>query len=186
MNRGFFLASLFLYDTASAFVVTQANQLPRHTLRASPNDDISSQIERARALIAKSKKKLEAREAASSLEEAQQHPQIDIPFFATVATIDRSSKREKKIKSRNEKTGLITADGEKMAKLSESEPWEVRSLMEVFQNENEDLEDLYTMSSKQLAERDVAASIFNLRKGMKTEDYRTIFDSRNFLIGEDN
>lgn len=178
------MASLFLYDTASAFVVQRANQSPRYALRASPEDDIPSQIERARALIAKSKKKLEAREAAT-LEEAQQ-PQIEIPFFAVAATIDMSRKREKMIKSRNEETGLITADGEKMAKLSESEPWEVRSLMEVFQNENEDLEDLYTMSSKHLAERDVAASIFNLRKGMKTEDYRKIFDSRNFFIGEDN
>jgi hypothetical protein len=99
MKKGFFLASLFLYDTASAFVVSRAHQLPRHTL------------------------------SASWVEEAQQQPQMDIPFFASVATIDKSSKRETKIKSRNEETRLITVDGEKMAKISESEPREVLSLI---------------------------------------------------------
>jgi hypothetical protein len=182
MQSGFVLASVFLCNAASAFVVQRTNQSPRHVLCISPEDDIPVQLERARALLAKSKKKLEAREAtATAPEEAQ--PQVELPFFAAAVTID---KRERVIKSRNAETGLITADGEKMARLSEEEPWEVRSLMEVFQNENEETDMLDTLSSKHLAERDVAASIFNLRKQMKVEDYRKIFDSRNFFIGEDN
>jgi hypothetical protein len=182
MKCGFVLASLFLCGTTSAFVVHGTNQSPRLVLCVSPEDDIPVQLERARAVLAKSRKKLEARKSATAAPEEAQ-PQVDLPFFAAAVTID---KRERIIKSRNAETGLITADGEKMARLSEEEPWEVRSLMEVFQNENADTDMLDTLSSKNLAERDVAASIFNLRKQMKVEDYRKIFDSRNFCIGEDN
>jgi len=80
---------------------------------------------------------------------------------------------------------LVTADGEKMAKLSEEEPWEYRSLLDVFENERDVNEDVYSKASQQLAQRDVAASIYNLRKELKTEDYRKIFDKRNRFIGED-
>ena len=37
---------------------------------------------------------------------------------------------------------------------------------------------------KSIAERDLAASIYNLRKVLKTEDFRRVFDSRNRFIGE--
>mmetsp|Transcript_11998 Transcript_11998/g.20342 ORF Transcript_11998/g.20342 Transcript_11998/m.20342 type:complete len:100 (+) Transcript_11998:332-631(+) len=96
-----------------------------------------------------------------------------------------SSGREGVIKSRDEKTGLITTDGEKMAQLSEDEKWEERSLNEVFQSEVGEAEDVYSMAAQQLADRDVAMSIFNLRKSMMNEDYRAIFDKKNRFIGED-
>jgi hypothetical protein len=133
-------------------------------------------LERARQVLAKSKAKLEATGDA---------PTNEIPFFATSASMDRITKREQVTKSRDEETGLITADGEKMARLSESEQWEMRSLLEVFENEIGDTDGVSSMTSKRLAERDVAASIFNLRKQMQTEDYRRIFDTRNRFIGED-
>ena len=80
----------------------------------------------------------------------------------------------------DENTGLFTTDGDKMAELSEEEEWESRPLLEVFESEIEDT------SSSVLNERDVAASIFNLRKTLQMEDYRKIFDKRNRFIGEDN
>ena len=77
-----------------------------------------------------------------------------------------------------------------MTSLSNSEPWELRSLSDIgFESEarsdfdgnlvaeNEDVK-------KTLAERDLAASIYNLRKVMQTEDFRRVFDSRNRFIGE--
>jgi len=180
VKSGVLLASLLLCDGASAFVVSQrilkASKQQVTTLRASPEDEIARQLERARELLAKSKAKLEATGDAEPYE---------IPFFATSYSMDSTTKREKVTKSRNEETGLITADGEKMARISENEQWEMRSLQEVFENEIGDTEDVTSMASKQLAERDVAASIFNLRKQMKTEDYRRIFDTRNHFIGED-
>lgn len=167
----FMAASLLLCcNGASAFVVIPQLTVQSTRLCASPEDEIGKQLERAREVLAKSKAKLEATGDA---------PADEVPFFATSASMDTSTKREKVTKSRDEETGLITADGEKMARLSESEQWEMRSLGEVFENEIEDTED------KRLAERDVAASIFNLRKKMQTEDYRRIFDTRNYFIGED-
>lgn len=159
-------------------MVQRTSQVPLHVLHAFPEDDISKQLERARLLLAKSKAKLEAKDHAQAGNRVPEAP-VKIPFFASIIEFD---KREIVTKFRNEKTGLITADGEKMARLSESEVWERRSLLEVFQNEIEDT----GMASKHLAERDVTASIFNLRKQMQMEDYRKIFDSRNRFIGEDN
>jgi hypothetical protein len=65
-----------------------------------------------------------------------------------------------------------------MAKLSEEEEWESRSLLEVFQNERGPAKE------HKLADRDVAASIFNLRRVLQTEDFQRIFDQRNRFIGE--
>lgn len=175
-------SSLFGFAiTSSAFIVQRASQAPLHVLHAFPEDDISTLLERARLQLAKSKAKLEARDHAQASGAGNRVPEapVKIPFFASIIKFD---KREIVTKFRNEKTGLITADGEKMARLSESEAWEMRSLKEVFQNEVEDT----GSASKRLANRDVAASIFNLRKSMQTEDYRKIFDSRNRFIGEDN
>ena len=81
---------------------------------------------------------------------------------------------------------MITTDGEKMAKKSEEENWKGRRLGEVFENEINGDEDVYSLAAQQLGDKDVARSIFNLRKSMKTEDYNRIFDKRNRFIGEDN
>ena len=174
VKGGLLFASLLLCDGASAFLIQRSARQQIGVLRASPEDEIQSMLERARKVLAKSKAKLEATGDA---------PTNEIPFFATSASMDRRTKREHVTKSRSEETGLITADGEKMARLSEIEQWELRSLLEVFENEGS--EDVSSAASKQLAERDMAASIFNLRKQMQTEDYRRIFDSRNRFIGED-
>lgn len=183
VKRGLLLGSLLLCDGASAFTIQQRTVLSirSHTvaLRASPEEEISSVLERARKVLAKSKAKLEQEE--NKLEATGDATPVEIPFFATSASMDSSTKRERVTKTRDEETGLVTLDGEKMARLSEIEQWEMRPLGEVFENEIKDSQD----SSKQLAERDVAASIFNLRKQMKTEDYRRIFDTRNRFIGED-
>lgn len=171
---GLLAASLLFCNGASGFMAPpRAVRHPTTSLKTSVEDEISRQLERAKAVLAKSKAKLEATGDA---------PADEIPFFATSARMDSNTKREKVTKSRDEETGLIYADGEKMARMSEIEQWEQRSLLEVFESEIDDA----TAASKQLAERDVAASIFNLRKQMKTEDYRRIFDTSNHFIGEDN
>jgi hypothetical protein len=159
-------------------------------------DDVARQLERARAALEVSRAKLAAREQAAENEftpivvNNDENPTTvirngammgpDVPFFATLSngsTEKRNSKREKVIKSQNEE-GLFTTDGDLMAKLSEEEEWESRSLFEVFQNERNRPE------KNLLAERDVAASIFNLRKQLQTEDFQRIFDQRNRFIGE--
>jgi hypothetical protein len=83
------------------------------------------------------------------------------------------------VKSRNTDTGLIMCDGELMAQISEVEPWEYRSLYEIFTSDA-------SVSPEDVVRTDVMASIQNLRKVLKTEDYRAIFDVRNRFIGEDN
>lgn len=181
VRSGLLLASLLLCDQASAFVIHQQRSSRQQQLRElhasnTPEDEIPQQLQRAREVLAKSKAKLEVTGDAQPDE---------IPFFATSASMDRSTKREKVTKSLDQDTGLITADGEKMAKISEIEQWEMRSLGEVFENEMEETEDVNSVASKHLADRDVAASIFNLRKQMQTEDYRRIFDTSNRFIGED-
>lgn len=108
-----------------------------------------------------------------------------LPFFASRQALDPVNKRQRVIKTVDESTGLITTDGEKMAKLSEEEEWEVRTLFEVFENEISD-RDVYSATSQQLASRDVAASIWNLRKTLQSEDYKKIFDEKNRFIGEGN
>lgn len=143
------------------------------------DDDIGRLKDKAAALLEKSKAKLASKEQAK--EKAEEQQEAVLPFFATSV---RS--RNGVIKSVNEETGLVTADGERMAALSEEEEWEARSLFEVFENEMEENEDVYSLASQQLAARDVAASIFDLRKQLQTDDYKKIFNSRNPFIGEDN
>ena len=137
------------------------------------DEEIDRRLEHARELLQKSKAKLADKEEGSEL-----------PFFASEQTRGVIS-REGVIKSKNEETGLITADGEKMAALSEQEDWEPRSILEVFENEINENEDVYSMTSQQLASRDVAASIWNLRKELQGGDYLKIFDKRNRFIQEE-
>jgi hypothetical protein len=136
------------------------------TAKTDPDDEISRQVARAKILLAKAKAKMEAAEAAE-----------ERPFFASA---DRSGKKEKVIKTQNKETGLITTDGDLMAKLSEEEEWSSRPLLEVFRDENE-----VSAVAQGLAQRDVAASIYNLRKTLQNDDFMKIFNKKNYFIGEE-
>jgi hypothetical protein len=150
-------------------------------LKLSPDDEINKGLLRAKELLAKSKAKLAAREATSKNPPSDKEKKL--PFFASTRKV--AANRKGVIKSKNA-DGLVLADGERMAALSEQEEWERRGLFELFESEIDNSEDVYSQASEQLASRDVAASIFNLRKTLQQEDYSRIFDKRNFLIGEDS
>lgn len=172
-------ATAFAPTTPIHSCARSATFRPLATAKEPVDDDIGRLKDKAAALLEKSKAKLASKEQAK--EKAEEQQEAVLPFFATSV---RS--RNGVIKSVNEETGLVTADGERMAALSEEEEWEARSLFEVFENEMEENEDVYSLASQQLAARDVAASIFDLRKQLQTDDYKKIFNSRNPFIGEDN
>jgi hypothetical protein len=167
---------------------------PAYNIDAEMEQQINRGLARAKSLIEKSKAKLKAREEADEVRQ-QQEQQLGsettpsastaavaaTPFFVT-RTVDRE---QRMIKAKDEKTGLITADGEAMAAISEQEDWEARPLSEVFTSEIGEKADIYSVVSKQLSQRDVAASIFNLRRQLQLEDYQRIFDKKNYFIGED-
>ena len=162
-------------SSSSSYVVLRA------TAKKDPVEDDIAQLQRkARQLLEKSKAKLASKEDKQKAK-TKTAATSALPFFATVVI-----SREGVIKSRNEETGLLVADGERMAALSEKEEWQVRPLFEVFENEMSENEDVYSLASQQLAQRDVAASIFDLRKQLQTDDYKKIFNKRNPFIGEDN
>jgi hypothetical protein len=116
----------------------------------------------------------------------------------TVATVASSDTRQGLVKTLNAATGLITIDGEKLAARSEQEQWEFRSLAQVFREETSDTDAATSVEpqparmaassarSEPLADRDVLASIYNLRLQLQKEDYHRIFDAKNRFIGEDN
>eukprot|EP00547_Thalassionema_nitzschioides_P008014 CAMPEP_0194202144 /NCGR_PEP_ID=MMETSP0156-20130528/2248_1 /TAXON_ID=33649 /ORGANISM="Thalassionema nitzschioides, Strain L26-B" /LENGTH=159 /DNA_ID=CAMNT_0038927553 /DNA_START=170 /DNA_END=646 /DNA_ORIENTATION=- len=117
-------------------------------------DQIDQELAKARELLAAAKQQIAAMEKET---ENSEPPQTETtPFFAKVNGID---KRESVVKTKDDK-GLITVNGDKMAKLSEDESWQARPLGEVFENELDEDEDVYSLASKQLGERDVAASIW--------------------------
>ena len=166
--------SLTAPQSASAFCPIHVTGRPSMSLASSSlDDDLSRQMERAREVLAQSKAKMEAIEQA---EVEGEDSKRNVPFFAVKDTPSPGGKKEKVTKSTN-KQGLITTDGEKMAKLSESEEWETRPLGEVFRDER-------GVTENPLADRDVAASIMNLRLKMQNADFKEIFDSRNRFIGE--
>lgn len=143
--------------------------------------DISTQIEKAKQLLNDAKKKKGGTgESAVDAKSEEEEEAAKLPFFAS------APRRENKIKSFLD-GGEIIADGETMAFLSASEPWEQRSLSQMFENEaridyNGDLVEEETVNS--LAGRDVGASIYNLRKKLQTEDFMQVFDRKNFFIGD--
>lgn len=146
----------------------------RLSANESANDDVARQLAKAKELLQLSKAKLAAQEQeVDSNEDAKDKN----PVVLKTSEIDE--KRLKVTKYTNDESGLITTDGELMASLSEEEDWEIRSLIEVFEDELEESE-----VSKQLRKRDVAASIVNLRISMHNDDYRKIFNTRNRFIGE--
>lgn len=184
--RGFLLLreheSTRLFSTESS-----SSSTPSSPSSYDPEEEMKRQLAKAKEILAKSKAKLEEKEKKME-EEKEKEKAGPVPFFASKQKplSDPDQRRDRVIKAKDEKTGLVTADGEKMAAMSEEEEWEFRSLLEVFENEMDENEDVYSEASQQLAERDVAASIWNLRKQMKTEDYLKIFDKKNRFIGEDN
>jgi hypothetical protein len=205
--------------------------------------DITATMARARALIEKSKAKLEKQEnqqqqqiveeighgrllrnhettsfndadstATSSTPVAtgagaaatERYTVEQPPFFATKVlrskihapstsslTSSRNRPRADVIKEINQQTGLVRADGEKMAALSEQEEWQRRPLYEVFNvievaSDSSDVQYQPNTSktSRTLDERDMIASIRNLQQTLHNEDFKRIFDEKNRYIGE--
>mmetsp|Transcript_23231 Transcript_23231/g.27970 ORF Transcript_23231/g.27970 Transcript_23231/m.27970 type:complete len:222 (-) Transcript_23231:61-726(-) len=181
--------SAFTFHAPSLRQIKSASLTPCSRLFQSenPEQDIDRTLARAKELLEKSKAKLAAKgeeQDAVASKEGKTSPVANLPFFADRDGATVEEKRRQVTKSQDEDTGLITTDGEMMAKLSEEEKWEVRSLDDVFKNEIE--ADGESEKSKSLAERDIAASIRSMRTIMKMEDYKKIFDTRNRFIGEDN
>jgi len=180
-------ASAFLAAPASTNLLAHG-RIATASSAATSNEDVFDSlglVERARAVLEKSKAKLaeqEERAAASAAIKTTAAPEKNTPFFA-----QRSVSRDQVVKSKDDKTGLITADGEVMAAISEQEDWEMRSLSEVFENETDENGDdyrYYSAASQHIAERDLAASVWNMRKTLQTDDYFKIFDKRNRFIGD--
>ena len=153
---------------------------------SSQDDDIARQVAKAKELLESVKAKMAAKEAAAKSEEDASKEDESKPKELFFGEENEDSRRNRIIKNKDESTGLVQADGELMAALSADEQWEARSLLEVFESELDEDEDPYSLASQQLASRDVAASIRNLRRQMQLGDYQKIFDSRNRFIGEDN
>lgn len=139
----------------------------------SNNDDVTRQLAKARELLEQTKAKLAEQEEANDSIEVMEEKQMD---YESPIEIE---KRMKVTKTTDDESGLITTDGELMAAISELEDWEIRDIFDCFEDELEESD-----VSKQLAERDVAASLYNLRLSMQNEDYTKIFNKRNRWIGE--
>lgn len=149
--------------------------------------DVQLRLARAKEMLAKSKAKLKRKEENNDKEESSKTAAV--PFFAAKSKSgDSETRRKQVIKATNDETGLVQADGDKMAELSENEEWEIRSVLGAFGTNEEDIEnaEIYAKATESLSDRDAMANMWNLRKKMKTEDYEKIFDRRNFFIGEDN
>jgi len=155
---------------------------------------VAAQIRKARKLLRDTKKKMEIeqqQQQQSDESSSTESPTAALPFFAQKSFTATAIDHTQKIKSKT-KSGQIIADGDTMTSLSNSEPWELRSLTDIgFESEaRSDFDgNLVEVEAngevkKTIAERDLAASIYNLRKVLKTEDFRRVFDSRNFFIGE--
>ena len=155
---------------------------------------VAAQLRKAKQLIKDAKKKQKAKDESF----------LDTEVTTTTETTDKSKDGEakssgllpffaakhNKIKSKT-KSGEIIADGDEMATLSKSEPWERRSLSQMFVKEkgtdwdgNVIDKDDGDFDKSVIMDKDVARSIYNLRKSMQTEDFRRVFDPRNRFIGE--
>eukprot|EP00567_Pseudictyota_dubia_P014485 CAMPEP_0197446506 /NCGR_PEP_ID=MMETSP1175-20131217/11437_1 /TAXON_ID=1003142 /ORGANISM="Triceratium dubium, Strain CCMP147" /LENGTH=216 /DNA_ID=CAMNT_0042977637 /DNA_START=70 /DNA_END=720 /DNA_ORIENTATION=+ len=189
----------FLEVGASRSRATRRSNSRRYASESSADDDVARQLAKAKDLLARAKAKLTDEETSvdisltSSGGVIKEKEKVDVgsendedtslPFFAQQNV---ENKREMVTKSKDQTTGLITVDGDKLAEISGDEEWEVRPLQEVFQTELTDEQaESYSLAKKQLADKDVAASIWNLRKQLQTEDFEKIFDKRNRFIGEE-
>lgn len=182
--------------TPEAAAIPEESDVKETKTKTTPtkNEEIMKQLERAKAAIAVSREKIEAQEAfvAFIREEGDKQDaskeKENVPFFATSNDSDNDSstnsngKKERVIKNKNEDTGSFTTDGELMAKLSEEEVWESRPILEVF--ETEEQEGATPSFKAKNVDRDIAKSMFNLRKSLQTKDFMKIFDKRNIFIGD--
>ena len=151
---------------------------------------VAAQLRKAKQLIKDAKKKQKAHDESfldtevTTTEEKSSSSSDGgggggLPFFAA---------KHNKIKSKT-KSGEIIADGDEMATLSKSEPWERRSLSQMFVKEkgtdwDGNIIDKDEVDRSVIMDKDVARSVYNLRKSMQTEDFRKVFDPRNRFIGE--
>lgn len=141
------------------------------------SDDVDVQLAKAKELLAKAKAKI----AEANIEENVKQSTTEVIEEVKKPSTAVASKKEQVLKSETE-SGLFTTDGDMMAELSEDEEWEMRSLLDVFEEEfsNDDAE----RRSTDKKDRDIAMAMFNLRKQMINEDYQKIFDEKNWLIGD--
>ena len=160
----------------------------------------AAQIRKARQLLKDAKKKIEDKQnQQQQIKESVINgsnatvispAESPLPFFATRSTTALATQNTQKIKSKTS-SGII-ADGETMSLLSKSEPWELRSLSQMFQKEPRPDFDGNVVEevngkkggSSALAERDLAMSIFGLRKMLQNDDFKRVFDPKNRFIGE--
>ena len=152
----------------------------------------AAQIRKARKLLEDAKKKLEATEtvkidgangeANGSKNESKKQEATPLPFFASRSSIPSS----KKIKSKTN-SGIV-ADGATMTTLSNSEPWELRPLNQMFLNEPRSDYDGNVVNESsggsKMAEKDLARQIMNMKRQLQGEDFKKVFDQRNRWIGE--
>jgi hypothetical protein len=183
--NGLLLLVLLVVVLSSADAFTSRCLARSHSRLFAGGDAIDREVVKAKELIAKAKAQLKAMDDAEAAAPEKKEA-ANVPFFAALDNGDggAQTKRDIVMKSKND-DGLITVNGDEMAKLSEEEGWSVRPLDEVFQNELDEEADVYSKMSQYLGQRDVVASIWNLRKNMQNEDFQKIFDKRNRFIGED-
>jgi lipoprotein-anchoring transpeptidase ErfK/SrfK len=163
---------------------------------------VSDQIMKARKLLDDARKK-QAREQEVVITPSSSTPTTAIPstaantsrlpFFVMVDDGSRASTtsiNSKKIKSTTS-SGSIIADGETMTQISSTEQWSRRKLSEMFSKEShldyagKSIDDqTIDKVGTVLADRDVVASIWNLRKTLQNEDFARVFDKRNRFIGD--
>lgn len=167
------------------------------TAEAEGEDEVSRQLAKARELIDRTKQKMEkkkdreeaeaaAKEADKKEDEKEKEGEEEaLPFFATkgVDETEVAKRRDMVTKTKDEESGLIIADGEKMASLAEEEKWESRGLYDLFENEIE--EDKESIAAEKRASRDVAKAMMGLRMRMNKNDFDAIFDKKNRWIGEE-
>ena len=166
---------------------------------AAAEDEVSRQLAKVKDLIERTKQKMESKEKAAAAAAADQEEEDDdtdeatasaaadeddevVPFFAVDPTA-AEKRRQMVTKTKDEESGLITTDGEKMASLADGEKWESRGLYDLFENEIE--EDEAAKAKEARASRDVARSMMNLKMIMNKEDFDFIFDKKNRWIGEE-
>ena len=184
------------YDDKSANESSSDGDEPAPSATAGAEDEVSRQLAKAKELIERTKQKMEKKEKAAATAVSKDDGEAEettgtvsdddddevLPFFAVDPTA-AEKRRELVTKTKDEESGLITTDGEKMASLAEGEKWESRGLYDLFENERE--EDEANLVKEARASRDVARNMMGLKRIMKKEDFDAIFDKRNLFIGEE-
>lgn len=162
---------------------------------------VAAQIRKAKQLLNDAKKKQKEQELAAAQAAAAAANGLNdtaganaspskggaLPFLASKSFTSSATTTSQKIKSKT-KTGEIIADGETMASLSKSEPWERRSLSQMFQKEKRTDFDGNVVEGEdemdaRLSDKEMMG-IYNLRKQLQNDDFKKVFDSRNRFIGE--